>query len=533
MRLLAILVVTFGILALGAFLAASPAQVVLRLPGTEYETSLAFAIFVIAGAIAIALAVASLLSLVLGTPRRMRDARAERRRERGFRALARGMVAIAAGDTQEARRRAREAQVLLPGKPLPLLLAAQAAQLAGDERAAAECFTAMLADKDVEFLGLRGLFIQASRRGDQGMALSYLKRAAELRPGTPWVSNALFDLHAERRHWEDAAEALASAERARVIDHTLARRRRAVLLAAEANDVLARDKERALALAEEAVRLSPGLVPPAVIAARLLGEQGKTWKALGIVEAAWAQSPHPDLVAVYADLKPEETPRARASRLMGLAERNPDHIESRLLTAAQRVLLKDWNQARAALGNLPERLPSARVAALMAEIEQGRGDYQAQRYWLQRAVGAPREPQWICDNCRASEALWSPLCPACGAFDSLTWRTSTEVTLLALPPDAKSPEPAPAPRRTGAGAGRLGNGSALAPLYARFKGLRSWLEHLRFRRADVAELRAAPKKPSADKGPAGEPVIFVSPRPPDDPGPGQSAFEEPKDPARW
>jgi HemY protein len=528
MRLVTTLLVVFAILALGAFLAASPVHVILRSAGAEYETSLAFAVGVIALAVVAVLGLVSLVSMVLGTPRRMRFARAERRRERGFRAITRGMVAIASGDTSEAQRRAREAQTLLPEKPLALLVAAQAAQLAGDEKAAEACFTAMLADKDIEFLGLRGLFIQATRRGDHGMALSYLKRASEIRPGTPWVSNALFNLHAERGRWDEAAVALARAERARVVDHALARRRRAVLLAAEANDVLPRDKARALVLAEEAVRLSPGLVPPAVIAARLLGEQQKTWKALGIVEAAWAQSPHPDLVTVYSELKPDETPRARASRLMGLAERNPDHIESRLLTAAQWTLLKDWNQARAALGVLPERLPSARVAALMAEIEQGRGDFQAQRYWLQRSVGAPREPQWICDNCRATQPAWSPLCTACNAFDSLSWRTSTEIKLVALPPQARAAQAGQPARRASA------EGSAFAPLRARFKGLRSWLEHLRFWRADVEELSGPPQAPKpVEKGPVEQPIIFVSPRPPDDPGPGQSALEESRDPARW
>lgn len=534
------IIVFFVVLALAAlvagWLAMHAGRLIVSFDTFELETSLAFGLFVVALVIAVVLAVTSLSAALLGTPQRMRLQRTARRRERGFRALARGMVAIAAGDAGEAQRRAREAQTLLPEKPLALLLSAQAAQLAGNEKTAEECFTAMLADKDAEFLGLRGLFVQATRRGDHGIALSYLKRAAELRPGTPWVSNALFDVHAERGRWEDAAEALANAERARVLDHTLARRRRAVLLAAEASDLVHRDKARALALAEEAVRLSPGLVQAAVVAARLLGEQEKTWKALGIVEAAWAQSPHPDLVTAYTELKPDETQSARASRLMGLAERNPDHVESRLLTAAQWSLLKDWSQARAALGDLPERLPSARVAALMAEIEQGRGDFQAQRYWLQRALSAPREPQWICDNCRASQPGWSPLCPACGAFDSLSWRTSTEIKRLALAPPAKAAHaPAISRRSVATEAARRGDGSALAPLRARFAGLRSWFEHFRAGRAGFAEHGPPPEKPkrAASTEPAEQPIIFVSPRAPDDPGPGQTAFEEPKDPARW
>src|SRR5262249_34033442 len=155
-------------------------------------------------------------------------------------------------------------------------------------------------------------------------------------------------------------------------------------LAAEAQAMLAQDRTRALTLSEEAVRLSPALTSAASLAARLLGEDGRSWRAQAIIENAWAQAPHPDLAAAYAKLKPEESPRERASRLMGLAERNAPHIESRLLTAQQWLALKDWTQARAALADLPERTPSARVAALMAEIAQGLGLAGEMHYWLDR-----------------------------------------------------------------------------------------------------------------------------------------------------
>ena len=62
--------------------------------------------------------------------------RRERRRRAGYRALTQGMVAVAAGDPQEARRFARSADALLADPPLTLLLSAQAAQLDGDETAA-------------------------------------------------------------------------------------------------------------------------------------------------------------------------------------------------------------------------------------------------------------------------------------------------------------------------------------------------------------------------------------------------------------
>jgi len=67
-----------------------------------------------------------------------------RDREKGYKALTQGMVAVAAGDAQEAARQAKRATSLLAEPPLTMLLSAQAAQLNGDENAANRYFTAML-----------------------------------------------------------------------------------------------------------------------------------------------------------------------------------------------------------------------------------------------------------------------------------------------------------------------------------------------------------------------------------------------------
>ena len=58
------------------------------------------------------------------------------RQTRGYRALTQGMVAVAAGEREEAARWARKAGALLDEPPLTMLLSAQAAQLSGDDAAA-------------------------------------------------------------------------------------------------------------------------------------------------------------------------------------------------------------------------------------------------------------------------------------------------------------------------------------------------------------------------------------------------------------
>ncbi len=119
------------------------------------------------------------------------------------------MVAVAAGDPQEARRYARRADALLAEPPLTLLLSAQAAQISGDELAAKKFFTAMLDRPETEFLGLRGLLNQALREGDRDTARHLAERADALRPNTGWAVSSLFDLEARDGRWEAARDALA------------------------------------------------------------------------------------------------------------------------------------------------------------------------------------------------------------------------------------------------------------------------------------------------------------------------------------
>ena len=119
--------------------------------------------------VGIALALALLWSLVTGLlqlplPPDLRVAGATP--SRGYQAVSRGMVAVGAGDTIAARRYANEAERLLDEKPLTLLLKAQAAQVSGNREAAEAAFTQMMDEDETRVLGLRGLFVEARRRGD-------------------------------------------------------------------------------------------------------------------------------------------------------------------------------------------------------------------------------------------------------------------------------------------------------------------------------------------------------------------------------
>lgn len=429
-----------------------------------------------------------------------------RRSRRGQDALSRGLVAAAAGDAAEARRQAKKAQGLLGTSPLALLLTAQAAQLEGDEEGQRTAYRAMLDHPDTEFLGLRGLFMEAMRREDTEEAAVLAARAHALKPRAAWAANALFDLKSATGEWSEAKNVLEDAARAKLIDADVARRRRAVLLAAEALDAQAADPERALKLALQALDLSPALAPAAVLAAKKLSADGRAWRAQDIVEAAWAQTPHPDLAAAYAAIKPSETLEESAQRLIGLAHLKRDHFESRMLEAEQNANLGKWAEARRVLAPLARGFASTRVCALMAEIEQDqRHDAASAHRWIERAVRAPRDTEWRCGACGWTSPDWHAVCGHCGAFDTLAW--AAPATGVAEPFSGEEIDEGPD-----------------AGLDAPFLAGETRREE-QAKDEESGSRKTVPEKKRRIEREKSEAGFVVLPRPPDDPGPEGEEFE--------
>ena len=164
----------------------------------------------------------------------------------------------------------------LPNEPLTALLKAQAAQLKGDRASARRTFQAMLDRPETELLGLRGLFLEAKRGNDNDAARALAEQAVRTDPRAGWSVNALFDMQARAGDWEGALATLAVARKHGNVEADVALRRRAVLLTAEARDLESSQPDKALALANEALRLAPSLIPAAEIAGRLLASKGES-----------------------------------------------------------------------------------------------------------------------------------------------------------------------------------------------------------------------------------------------------------------
>jgi HemY protein len=403
-----------------AWLADRPGDIAITWLGYRIETS------VLVGAAALALLIAatvfvwSILRDIVRAPSKISSAFSNRRTNRGYRAISRGIVAIGGGDEVAARRFANEARRLMPNEPLALLLSAQTAQLAGDGNDAERTFRSMADRKDTKLLGLHGLFVEAQRRDDGAAARNYAEDAAKSQPGLGWAGEAVLQYRCADGDWVGALKALERNMQNNLVSKDIYKRQRAVLLTARALASEKTDSDTAIGLALHALQLSPGLVPAAALAGRLLAEAGRPRKASRVVSAAWQINPHPDLAEVYANIKPQQSARERLARIRNLERLQPNHPETALAMARAAIDAQEFDLARKSLSPLLAN-PTQRVATLMAEIEDKAGhDIGRSREWMARALIAPRDPIWTADGL-VSET-WLPASPATGRLDAFEWR---------------------------------------------------------------------------------------------------------------
>jgi len=502
-----IFIATLALLgAFAAWVADNPGSVTVLWRGYRIDTSIGVMLVAVGLVTAAAAILYRLWGALWSWPGRIRRIGRERRGQRGYQALARGMVAVAAGETAEARRQARRADELLDGAPLTMLLTAQAAQLDGDQARARAHFTAMLEQPETEFLGLRGLLTIAEREGDAANALKLARRAYELKPKTPWVLTTLLDLQVRAGLWAEAEKTLRAAIRHKTIAAADGARKTAALLLQQSLEAEAADDVgRALSLARKARAAAAGFLPVPIALARLLHRDDSNGRAQRVIEDAWPRHPHPELARLYAAAAPARDALRAVKAMEKLAALNPEHRESHLALARAALDARLWGEARRHVGAAGGPA-SARLCRLMAElVESESGDTEGARQWLARATEAEPDPAWVCGACGAVAGEWQAVCGNCGAFDRLDWRPPpvvrallgpAEAAELALPP-APAPAPAPAPGRAATAAHTHPDGETARP----DGGEAAPDRHLQ---AEAASATVIPPLPEGTLTPAGE-----------------------------
>jgi HemY protein len=326
--------------------------------------------------------------------------RGGRRMRLGEMATQRGLVALAAGDVPAARSEAGRARKLLGDTPLVLLLTAETARLAGMTDQAQEAFRLLAEDKEMGFLGHRGLLRHSLAVQDHEAAHHHVLAAERAYPGSNWLQEQKKELAVRRQDWGSAL--------------TLTRNPAEIAAFAVAAARASGTPQHALAYAKKAVKAAPGLAPAVVAYAAALRQAGKPGAAKKALIAGWKAAPHPLIAAAY--LEPLATPLERAQAAAELAAARPGHTESELVLGETALEARLTGEARRhAEAALATHGDDGRAADILARLEG-------------RPVHSVSDSSWVCEACQTRCADWAPACAHCQRPGTLVWRAKDAAT---------------------------------------------------------------------------------------------------------
>lgn len=395
------------------WLADRPGEVTIHWQGWRVDTTVPVLLVFILAFMAVVSMVMRMARAVLGGPGRLLAGWRGRRKEDGYKALAHGMAALAAGEGKQAVKLARKADRLLKNPSLTGLLSTQAAQLVGDTGDLRPRYRTMSESPQTAFLGFKGLMELDLADGNRAGARNFAAQAFALNPKAPGLADTLAQLHLEAGDW---TLALAVLDRAHGIDESRLARLRALAAFGRAGQTQALDD------AITATKHDISLAPAVVLAARLHAAAGKQSKAEDLILKAFGRAPHPLLVDAWWDLGRGVSDLAQVKRMERLCQANRAASEGHVALARAALAARLWGQARSHLELAHSQRPTHHVLELQARLERDeRKDEAAAAAWLAQAALAKPEPAWSCASCGHKTDRFAITCPDCGRAASLEW----------------------------------------------------------------------------------------------------------------
>jgi len=443
-----ILLFLAGVVLIGtglSWVASLSGNVVLRVGDTRIVISLFTALCALLVLISVILFVWWLLKTLIRSPRHLRQHFAGRRRERGYQLLGQGLIAVMSGDVKAARRLARQSNKLLEANQEPLLhlLTAETKRLEFDHEGAVEMFRIMCDDPKTQLIGLKGLYREAVKNGEEEEAGRLAATAAKMSPSLEWASHAGIASFARDGAWGEALLLLERHEKAlsKSRRHELGLTHwRVVLMCAHARHLAETDLDQARDVAFKARALAAEFIPAATIAAQIAFRLGEQRKASKMIEILWQKTPHPDLAQCYIEAS-DGSPREKLNRAKKLARFNPDHYLSQMLVARTAFAAKDYLQAQKAAQAAAETTAFSSIFLLLADIEAALTGNQANiQHFLARALNAPADPVWIDDGQIMPQ--WVAISPINHHIGTCLWQQPVKApTILTLDPAQEEAAP--------------------------------------------------------------------------------------------
>lgn len=434
--------------ALGVWLAMQPGRTTLEGFGYEADTSTGLLLF--AGLVFAYLFARfyQLLMAIARTPRNIAKALDARAQDHALAAVSHGLSAIAAGDVYAAEKQAAKARKLIKhDHGLVPLLDGMTARLKGDAVAAEGAFRELLNTRETAFIGVRGLLQLALDRGQPDQALVLARQAHRMHPKQGWITQVLYSLEVQARHWDEAAKLSQAAVKAKVKTQDEFRRDKAAMLLARAIEANAKGQaDQAYLLTREAYDVMPAFLPAVIAYLPCLLRRDERKKAIKIIERAWTTNPHPALRDQWVKLAPDTGKKeGKTARdymwLTRLASANPDHEESHLMLAEAALAHDLSGEARIHLDAALAVRQSQTAYRLMAKLEEHAGNAQAAEIMRERQLTGLPPRVWIDRETGQVFPIWMPFTPPANTFNTIIWdvpgnisrKTSTSLPTMSDP----------------------------------------------------------------------------------------------------
>lgn len=419
----------------GLWLVQNNSPIVLVWLGYEIRTSVAFVILSLFALSVLFVFVWVGVWWLIRLPSRTVSALNHRRHDSGLALLTQGMIAFSAGHHKEALLLTHKAAKKLSHQPiLPTLISAEIARSSGDTAEMRKHYSALLQHKETEFVGLKGMMLQARKEKDYGEMLALGQKAKQLDPKDLGLSALLFQAYKQQRRWQEAESELDQLVKGmkKIPEDQQATldgleeggftRQKGLLLFQRAREANTKyDVKKALSLVLQALEYLPDLPPLYLLAAQIAPEAKAPRKVRKRIEEIWRTNPHPDITKAFSLLYATEPADRRLRYAENLAGLNPEHMESHRLIATAAISAGDFTKARNHIKAALAVEETASLCQLMAHIAKEEGDLEQAEGWRKRAMIATPDHFWICDSCGFHTLHWDIFCSSCGSWDSYKW----------------------------------------------------------------------------------------------------------------
>ena len=212
------------------------------------------------------------------------------------------------------------------------MLRAQISKNEGDDAETRVLLEQLLDHPETEYLAAKSLSDAAQKQQMLPQALSFAERAHRVNPKEAQGAWAVFDLHVNGGHFQEAEAHARHARKTGAFsraDFSTAKGK--ISLRQAENSYTNGNKEHALVLAQAAVKALPGDVKAAELCSRLYVESHKPDKALAVIQAQWKKAPSPALARLFHQATEESKPTKKAKLIEKLVASNGAAAENVLL----------------------------------------------------------------------------------------------------------------------------------------------------------------------------------------------------------